>query len=215
MPKRKKPQGLQNHPQLQRIIEAYLDGQSPRKIASWCKPAVSHTAIFNYAKNTIDPTMANAEALKSVLPQNKIENTVVRGEEQQEEQPLQLVTSAITGMPVLTVRENRIKALEDRHRRLQMIVDERATEMDGECAGGASGFMLRDYKGKDADTKVYKVDTGLLSEFREHERQVAIEAGQWEAQHAPQLAIQIVMPQGTGAKDYPVIDIALPERPRR
>ena len=46
--------------------------------------------------------------------------------------------------------------------------------------GGASGLLVRDYKGKEADQLVYKVDTGLLGELRGHERQAAEEAEQWK-----------------------------------
>jgi hypothetical protein len=45
--------------------------------------------------------------------------------------------------------------------------------------GGATGLLLKDYKGKDADQPVYKVDTRLLAELRAHEKQAAEELGQW------------------------------------
>jgi hypothetical protein len=35
-------------------------------------------------------------------------------------------------------------------------------------------------KGKDATAKVYKVDTALLAELRNHERQAAQELGHWD-----------------------------------
>src|ERR1035437_1429390 len=46
--------------------------------------------------------------------------------------------------------------------------------------GGTTGLLCKDYKGKVADTVVYKVDTGLLAELRGHERQAAEELGQWK-----------------------------------
>ena len=37
-------------------------------------------------------------------------------------------------------------------------------EMAAEVPGGETGLLVRDYKGKDADQPVYKVDTRLLAE---------------------------------------------------
>jgi hypothetical protein len=49
--------------------------------------------------------------------------------------------------------------------------------------GGASGLLVRDYKGKKADRLVTRIDPGvvsLLAELRGHERQAAEELGQWK-----------------------------------
>jgi hypothetical protein len=160
--------------------------------------------------------MRRAEEIQAIAPPNKMANTALIDEGQQVEQVKQATREAILAAPVLSVRANRIAALEDRHRRLQMIVDERGAEMAGETPGGASGLLCRDYKGKNADTAVYKVDTGLLSEFREHEKQVAVELGQWQEAQAPSVAIQIVMPTASVAQtEAPVINLALPTRPNR
>ena len=61
---------------------------------------------------------------------------------------------------------------------LDLILGQRGADM-ADLPGGASG-LVRDYKGKVADTVVYKVDTGLLAELRGHERQAAEELGQWK-----------------------------------
>jgi hypothetical protein len=48
--------------------------------------------------------------------------------------------------------------------------------------GGASGLLCRDYKGKEADRLVTRIDPGvvsLLAELRGHERQAAEELEQW------------------------------------
>ena len=50
--------------------------------------------------------------------------------------------------------------------------------------GGASGFLCRDYKGKEADRLVTRIDPGVVSlfaELRGHERQAAEELEQWKA----------------------------------
>jgi hypothetical protein len=54
----------------------------------------------------------------------------------------------------------------------------------GRFAGGASGLLRRDYKGKEADRLVTRIDPGVVSpvaELRAHERQAAEELGQWKS----------------------------------
>ena len=49
--------------------------------------------------------------------------------------------------------------------------------------GGASGLLLRDYRGKNAGRLVTRIDPGVVSlvaELRGHERQAAGELGQWK-----------------------------------
>ena len=56
-----------------------------------------------------------------------------------------------------------------------------ASEEYASVPGGTTGLLTKDYKGKQADTPVYKVDTALLAELRAHERQAAEELCQWKA----------------------------------
>jgi hypothetical protein len=84
----------------------------------------------------------------------------------------------------IAIVENRVAALQDRWERMQRVIHERAEEMEGEAAGGGTGLLVRQYKtvGKgDAAREVeeYAVDTGLLRELREHEKQASQELGQW------------------------------------
>jgi hypothetical protein len=51
--------------------------------------------------------------------------------------------------------------------------------------GGASELLCRNYKGKDADVLVTRIDPGVVSlfaELRGHERQAAEELKQWKTQ---------------------------------
>ena len=80
---------------------------------------------------------------------------------------------------------NRVKSLQDRHRRLNAVIAERSAseEMQG-VPGGSTGLIVRDVKvigsGKDAErVDVYEVDTGTLAELRQIEMQAAKELGQW------------------------------------
>lgn len=94
----------------------------------------------------------------------------------------------------LANRERRIRALNDRWDRLQRIMEERAGDpkMAG-VPGGSTGLLLHNVKGVGAGEKakvldIYTVDTGLLKELRELEKQAAQELGQWvERQELRQL----------------------------
>jgi hypothetical protein len=80
--------------------------------------------------------------------------------------------------------ERRVDQLNDRWKRMRQVIDERAEAMEAEVAGGGTGLLVRQFKvigGGDSARQVeeYHVDTGLLKELREHEKQAAQELGQW------------------------------------
>jgi hypothetical protein len=82
-------------------------------------------------------------------------------------------------------RNARVQALQDRWDRLRAGVDwvlkQRGADM-ADLPGGASGLLCRDYKGKEADRVVTRVDSGLvslLSKLRAHEQQAVQELSQW------------------------------------
>jgi hypothetical protein len=84
----------------------------------------------------------------------------------------------------IAVVENRVQALQDRWEGLKRVIRERAEEMDGETPGGGTGLLVRQIKSVGAgplarEVTEYAVDTGLLRELREHEKQAAQELGQW------------------------------------
>jgi hypothetical protein len=82
-------------------------------------------------------------------------------------------------------RLRRVKALNDRWMRMQKVIEERAADPAmQEVPGGKTGLLVHDVKvvGGGDNVRVvdlYQVDTGLLKELREHERQAAQELGQW------------------------------------
>jgi hypothetical protein len=94
----------------------------------------------------------------------------------------------------LASRDRRIRALNERWSRLQRIIEERADDpkMAG-VPGGTTGLLLHNVKAVGAGEKakvvdLYEVDTGLLKELRELEKQAAQELGQWvERQEVRQL----------------------------
>lgn len=79
----------------------------------------------------------------------------------------------------LAVKARRVAAYKGIATRILNLIDDRAEEMGEEVAGGNTGLLVRDYKGKDADQPVYKVDTATLKELREYLKQIAIEIGDW------------------------------------
>lgn len=112
-------------------------------------------------------------------------------------------------------RQNRVDAANDRHQRMQRVIEARAEE-HAAVPGGATGLLVRTAKlvkvyTSDADPDdsddggetlysakrdvivyEYAVDTGLLKEMREHEKQVAQDLGQWteKQEHAGELLVR-------------------------
>ena len=88
-------------------------------------------------------------------------------------------------------RVNRVKALNDRWERMQRVIEARSLEYSGVdkeghpvIAGGETGLLVRQIKSigigqNNMTVEEYAVDTGLLKEIRETEKQAAQELGQW------------------------------------
>jgi hypothetical protein len=79
---------------------------------------------------------------------------------------------------------NRVDALNARWNRMHAVIDKRAADDSMTGPGADTGLLVRSYKtlgsGDSAVTvEEYQVDTGLLKELREHEKQAAQELGQW------------------------------------
>jgi hypothetical protein len=79
---------------------------------------------------------------------------------------------------------NRVDALNARWVRLHRVIDARAKDKTLTAPGADTGLLTRTQKQiGSGDSAViveeYQVDTGLLKELREHEKQAAQELGQW------------------------------------
>lgn len=93
--------------------------------------------------------------------------------------------------------DRRVRAANDRHKRMTALIEARAAEMAGEVAGGETGLLVRQLKhitvrfestkdGKTARTPnvtreehyEYAFDAALVRELREHEKHVAQDVGQ-------------------------------------
>jgi len=79
------------------------------------------------------------------------------------------------GLARRAVRIRGLQALFDKHLEL---IHARGEEMADEVAGGATGLMARDYRGKDADRAVYKYDAALIRELRGLLDDIAKELGE-------------------------------------
>jgi transposase-like protein len=86
----------------------------------------------------------------------------------------------------VAILEKRVSAVNDRWVRLQQIIEERADHADyAEAPGGKTGLLVKTIKqigsGENArEVMEFAVDVGLLKELREHEKQAAMELGQWD-----------------------------------
>jgi hypothetical protein len=82
-------------------------------------------------------------------------------------------------------RQNRIDALNVRWKAMQQVIEERSADQTMvDVPGGRTGLLVHRLKGVGSGEKFqvvdeYEVDTGLLKELRDHERQAAQELGQW------------------------------------
>jgi Helix-turn-helix of insertion element transposase len=108
--------------------------------------------------------------------------------------------------------ENRVDALSDRWKRMQRVITERAEELEGECAGGGTGLLVRQVKSVGSgplarEVEEFAVDTGLLKELREHEKQAAQELGQWterrDVTSAGEAIAYLVLPPGESGDSEP------------
>jgi hypothetical protein len=88
----------------------------------------------------------------------------------------------------IAVRARRIESYLADWDDIQTILRERGAQLKAEgvdgseepYAGGAStGYIYRDYRGKDADRAVYQFDAALFREARALREQLAKELGQW------------------------------------
>jgi hypothetical protein len=93
------------------------------------------------------------------------------------------LAAQIRGKGLVELR-NRVNALNQRWNRLHRVIDDRAEDKTMTAPGAETGLLTRTYKqigsGEGAEkVDEYQVDTGLLKELREHEKQAAQELGQW------------------------------------
>ena len=122
--------------------------------------------------------------------------------------------AGIVGRRVADLRA-RVQEWQDRWEQtrdtLDSIIAERAEEMGGlqsddgaephYVAGGSTGFIMKDYKGKNAEVVVYRVDAGIIQLMRvllDIGKRAAMELGQWQHKEAISLADEEEEPDISG-----------------
>lgn len=99
----------------------------------------------------------------------------------------QIVASTAAALQAkgIAEKQNRIDALNERWRLMQQVIAERAELLRDVPGGGSTGLLVRQVKAvrisEDGPEPIeeYRVDTALLKEMRETERQAAQELDQW------------------------------------
>jgi hypothetical protein len=92
------------------------------------------------------------------------------------------ISAAVIALEISS-RNSRVAALQkrwDARARLDLILDQRGADM-ADLPGGASGLLVRDSKGKEADRlvpRIVSVVVSLVAEHRGHGRQAAEELDQ-------------------------------------
>lgn len=116
------------------------------------------------------------------------------------------ITASLTDCSIREV-DTRVRALQDRWTRLNRIMEARGADPDhAKAPGGDTGLLVRTLKqlgrGEDAETvEEFRLDTGLLKELRDTERQAAQELGQWAEKHEVTGEVTLIMQRLNAARE--------------
>jgi hypothetical protein len=96
------------------------------------------------------------------------------------------------GVIQLEIRERnaRVQILQDQLNRMRRLIEARASEYS-DHPGGATGLLVKDYRGKNAEQEVWRFDAGLVAQINQVLKQAAIEEGQWTYKRGAQGDIDI------------------------
>ena len=95
----------------------------------------------------------------------------------------QIIADLHAARSLLSDRNARVGLLQDLVDRIRKVIEERGDEM-ADVPGGSSGLLVKTYKGKNAQTPVYKFDAALVKQMNAICKQAAIEVGQWDDKRA-------------------------------
>jgi hypothetical protein len=92
----------------------------------------------------------------------------------------ELKTSVAEGVDELGIRKRpwRVQVLQNNFNRMWRLIEARAVEYF-DHSGGATGMLVKDYRGKNAEQEISKFDVALVTQINASLKQVAIEEGQW------------------------------------
>ncbi len=88
------------------------------------------------------------------------------------------------------IKRNRVNALRRQIRKIEQVIEARAVTYGADdvadSVGGGTGLVVKTEKGAaGVIVTEYAADTALLRELREHQKQLAVELGQWVEKVAP------------------------------
>jgi phage terminase small subunit len=94
----------------------------------------------------------------------------------------ELKTSIVEGVVEVDIRKRsaRVQVLENNLNWMLGLIEARALEYS-DHPGGATGMLVKDYLGKNAEQEIWKLDAALVSQINATLKQAAIEEGQWNA----------------------------------
>jgi len=94
----------------------------------------------------------------------------------------ELKTSIVEGVVEVDIRKRsaRVQVLENNLNCMLGLIEARALEYSDD-PGGATGMLVKDYGGKNAEQEIWKLDEALVSQINATLKQAAIEEGQWNA----------------------------------
>ena len=92
----------------------------------------------------------------------------------------ELKTSIAEGVVEVDIRKRpaRVQVLEDNLNCMLGLIEARSVEHAAH-PGGATGMLVKDYGGKNAEQEIWKLDATLVSQINATLKQAAIEEGQW------------------------------------
>ena len=71
-----------------------------------------------------------------------------------------------------------VQVLQNTLARMRNLIEAHAFEYRGH-PGGATGMLVKDYRGKNAEQEIWKFDSALVAQINDVLKQAAIEEGQW------------------------------------
>jgi len=92
----------------------------------------------------------------------------------------ELKTSITEGVVEVDIRKRpaRVQILEDNLNCMWSLIEARGVE-HADHPGGATGMLVKDYRGKNAEREIWKFDATLVTQINATLKQAAIEEGQW------------------------------------
>ncbi|MGO9257915.1 MAG: hypothetical protein ACLQU1_16620 [Bryobacteraceae bacterium] len=130
----------------------------------------------------------------------------------------ELKTNFAEGVIQLAIRERsaRVQILQDQLNRLLRLIEARASEYS-DHPGGATGLLVKDYRGKNAEREVWKFDAALVAQINQVLKQAAIEEGQWTDKRGAQgdVDINLTMQKLNAGRQRVAEEKAKPLRGRR